>query len=238
MYFRSGSKSRFEEVFLNPLVQNPPDDAFLLNDARDGLLNSGHTLAEKAPLIGAALGIRQDDLNQALSRLSLSSADVTLDSLLVLYRVAGVAQALDLSIPDYFAIISLTAAAPFENTAALVRFCKTVKFIQNSGFNVQELAYLLQQDASAASMLDLTADRVAQALKGIRCAVQAKLGSIEQQVRNIIAKNCGGPTVKRVLSGYGHACHRLPARRQRFRRDPRSEIATRWPQRHEHHLGR
>ena len=209
----SDVKSLYEQVFLNPLLQNPPDSDFLLNAERTALLNNGNaTLSEKSQILSAALGFGQNDFSPLLTLLEVAvrsgvrtrvpgvTDELTLPNLFEVYRNVGLTQALGISISDYISIVSMTAAEPFINTLNLVEFCQTVQFIQSSGFSVQELAYLLQQDASAAKTLDLTDDQVSQMLRSIRSAMQAKLSSVEPQVRNIIANNAGGPTIIAVQS--------------------------------------
>lgn len=199
-YTHSDIKTLYEQIFLNPLVQNPPDEAFLLKADRTALLNSGNeTLGQKSPLISAALGIAQNDISQLQTLLGMDD-EITLTNLFELYRIVSLARALGISISDYSSLISLTAATPFINPLALIEFCQTVEFILNSGFGIQELAYLLQQDASASSLLGLTSAQVSQKLKSIRLAMQTKLGTLEPQVKNIIANNPGGLTVCALLS--------------------------------------
>ena len=197
-----GGPTTYEQVFLNPRIQSPPDEALLLNAKKTDLLTPNQfSFSDKVKPTAAALGMRQDDFRTALNCLDLDGANITLDNLSALYRVAGLARALGLSMQDYQYAVSLTGMSPLDNPQATVTFCRHVQFIQQSGFTLQELAFVLTPDYTAAQLLNLAGDQMQQWARAISSAMQAKLKSLDGLIRSIITSSPGGPTVSPLLTG-------------------------------------
>jgi len=206
-------RNLYEEVFLNPINQRSNDADLVLNSAKSSLEKSGIKLSDKVPVISAALGISQDDLKELLSESFKQSLrdNLSLGSLLSIYRIVGLVRALRISITDYF---WLAAQMPYDlksTTAAdgtmpglvagMIKFCETVMFVQKSGFGVEELAYLLQhRNIFPASTVFLSPEQTVQKLCDIRSAIQTKLNAIDHQVIELIRSNTGGPNVLRQLT--------------------------------------
>ena len=64
---RDAKKSLYELIFLNPLLQNPPDPDFLLDAEGSALLHSGVKISAKAHILSAALGLRAQDFSSLFS---------------------------------------------------------------------------------------------------------------------------------------------------------------------------
>ena len=171
----------YDRLFLNAAITNPPDPDFALNDDRTKLRVEDHppavplTITAKRPSVAAALGIRQDELASLLSEpLPTGVADAfTLANLARLNAIAGLTRALALSIEDYLKSLRLTSAQPFKTTEDAVSFCDTIGFIQNSGFTIQDLEFVLGAEADAGSTLPLTDEQVADILKDLRAVALA-----------------------------------------------------------------
>jgi hypothetical protein len=220
----------YERLFLKPFAgDHPADPDFAINGSKTDLLNpieaKKKSLSEKAVRISAALGIAQEDFSGLLSLMTqpnsalpnettdllrlLHSAQntdrltntLTHYNLFMLYRIVGLAKALHISFADFFRLELLMNCSPFDNTAAAVEFCETVKLIRNSGFTIEELSYLLLHESSPGSPFEIYDDQIAQILSAIRQAMQNKLNALEQQVRDLVRNNSGGPVVLKSLTG-------------------------------------
>ena len=198
------NKSLYEERFLDPLLQNASDPDLALNDTKSALANSGVTLSQKVPVLAAVLGISQEDFTTFLTQSGLIDK-LSFDSLFSLYRTVGLVRALGISFQDFFALQSeldynlLNTSSTF--TEDMVNFCEAAAFVQNSGFSMEELGYLLQHKAPAGSALALDDDQIAEKLSTLLSALQSQLRSKEQQVRNLVNGNQGGPAVLALLTG-------------------------------------
>ena len=69
-----GTGSLYRQLFLNPLVIQPPDPDFNLNEAGTELATTTNSLAEKTPALLAALRVRSADLTALLAAVGDGSA--------------------------------------------------------------------------------------------------------------------------------------------------------------------
>jgi Tc toxin complex TcA C-terminal TcB-binding domain/Neuraminidase-like domain len=155
----------FERVFQNPALGSDAERPLRLSADRQKLVVAGAgpapTVSANLTPIAAALGVAETDL---LALVGLADGEVpdTLDlaTLSTLHAVAGVARALGLSLEDYRRARRLTRLNPLASPAEAVRFVDAVDFVQASGFTVEELAFLLRDEAAGGSALPLDDQRV------------------------------------------------------------------------------
>ena len=192
--------SLYEQVFLNTLFKQQPDDAFMLNSTKSDLQNPNSVkLIDKAAAISAALNLSPKDFGYLFDRLKLTDSYLTLESLFELYCTTSLARTLGISIPEYFRIQEFTGYRPFESAEELIKFSESVMFIRNTEFTVDELSYILKHETIPGSSIVLTDDQAAQMLGGIRLALQTKIIDSEKRVRELLSQNPPGLIVKKEL---------------------------------------
>ncbi len=153
-----------------------------------------------------ALGLTADDVQRILADagLSLESAALTLSNVSLLYRYALLARALELSVRELIALRQLSGLEPFKPLEAgtlttlgddhpftqTLRFVETVEQVRASGFNVEDLEYLLRhrfdptgryRPARAATLLFLKG--LAATIRAIRAehAVPSDPGALSEE---------------------------------------------------------
>ena len=136
--------SFYEQVFLNKTIGNASDTKpFELSEL------ANNEIETVKPVLLAALKLSQaKDLDLITTKRKLSGT-LKLERLSELYRVATMAKALKLSVADFLYLIDLTGFNPFdlsqmENLQA--QFLYPLQIIQQSGFSISELAYILYHD--------------------------------------------------------------------------------------------
>lgn len=138
-------RSLYEQLFLNNAVLSPVDPAFELNADRTELAATGERIGDHAPVIVAALEISEEELSDLLVYEGLDeTSPLSLDHLSRVYRNVSLADALDLSVDAFLSVRSLTAIDPFAGTRETLEFTAKVQHIGDSGFDVNELDYLLR----------------------------------------------------------------------------------------------
>lgn len=176
----------FDRLFHTLSVRNPPDTDFALNPSRTELASVAagqpKKLSEKLPSIAAAFGVRQADVAAAFEALAkgglqdelrLADQPPRVGPLSELWRVISLAKALGLSIDDYFRVRALTGLEPFAGTQIALEFCEAVEFVRESGFTVEELAYLLRHEKPAGLAAVLSDEDAARLLDRVRSALKA-----------------------------------------------------------------
>jgi len=155
----------FERVFQNPALGSDAERPLRLSADRQKLMVTGAgpapTVSAYLTPIAAALGVAETDL---LALVGLPDGEVpdtlNLATLSRLHAVAGLAQALDLSLEDYRRARRLTGLNPLASPAEAVRFVEAVDFVHASGFTLEELAFLLRDEVAEGSPLPLDDQRV------------------------------------------------------------------------------
>lgn len=180
-------KSVYERLFLNPVIVNPPDPDFSLNDQATELARTTGALESKAPIIIAALGITQSELQALVSDLVARrevdlvagragdppSPSLTLKNLSSLYRHFSLAKSLRLSTGEYLRVRSLIGKNPFAGVLDALRFVETAQFIARSGFSADDLHYLMRYTINAGPTSHFTAAFATQTLSDIRTTLQS-----------------------------------------------------------------
>jgi hypothetical protein len=145
--------SLYARVFLNPAITSQHPDADLVAVPIGGVINDT-TLSHHLDAIQAALGISGTDGTALTKLFGLNVANtLTLTNLSLLYRVSQLASAARLSLPDLLSVVLLinpgaanlaTAITSFfASQAATLAFLQQVKAMQQSGFSIDALVYLL-----------------------------------------------------------------------------------------------
>jgi hypothetical protein len=149
----SATTSLYGRVFLNPAVTSQHPDADLVALATGAATNDSD-LSHHLDAIQAALGISAPDANALITLFGLAGPNtLTLANLSLLYRVTQLATASGLSLSDQQNVARLTnpgaasvAAAVtqlFASSLAMLGFLQQVASIQQSGFSIDSLLYLL-----------------------------------------------------------------------------------------------
>ncbi len=167
--------SLYQQLFRNKTVINPLDDAFT-----DNAIDLNGNISDHINAILAALGIGAADLSRLTTGSDAVITDDTLNlqNLSQLYRSASLARALKLSIREYRAIAKLSGLDPFAGpppllpSGATLHFVDIVDAVNDSGFSVDELAYLLRHELQPSSALPPTDEALAVTLDELRNALQ------------------------------------------------------------------
>ena len=127
----------FKALFFNPTV---PQDPALNPYAAPSTLDGTVDLATHGPAIQAAYQISAAD---AATLVGLTDNHRTLDNLSFVYRVVLLARSLNLSINDLLTIAPSPISGLFASPAATLVFVQRAGKIAASGFNVDQLTYVL-----------------------------------------------------------------------------------------------
>jgi hypothetical protein len=159
--------SLYGQVFLNSSV---PVDADITAIQSGGAITHPN-LSDHLPAIQAALQISAGDANALFA---LTNGQLTLANLSLIYRVIMLARVINLSLADLQRILPLTSAgtlaAVFATPAATLAFIQQVKAIQQSGFTIDALIYVLTTQATSTG---ITQDQITTTvLPAVRAAIQ------------------------------------------------------------------
>jgi hypothetical protein len=137
----------YQSLFRNKLVDATavfPENPDLIDGPIQGDDAAIPQIPDKVPGLLAAFSINEDDLNLILANLELTTAS-TLDWTVVsqIYRNTLIAKALDLNIDDFLRLKKLSGIDPFADPKNTLEFLKFYENLQNSGFTISELDFLL-----------------------------------------------------------------------------------------------
>jgi hypothetical protein len=149
--------SLYRELFENPAVRNPPDEALVLDEAGTAFEKTtpGATLVEHGAALAAAFEISQSDLTLAID--SFTNKELSLANLSVLYRHVELATALGVTIEELVALLAIVEGPssspsgyepvePFDGThpESLARFAQLTEMLAQSGLSIEQADYLLR----------------------------------------------------------------------------------------------
>jgi len=162
--------SLYHELFRDPSVIKLPNPDFP-SDPSDlsGLLS------DCEPAIATALGISTTDLTLLLADdkvLAQADQDLNIANLSALYRHAALAKALKLKVGEYLSLLALQADDIFASPLNTFLFIKEVALIENSGFSILQIDYLLRHTAASVEALDPAAETIIGALEALRAGLQ------------------------------------------------------------------
>jgi hypothetical protein len=151
-----GDNPLYSQIFLTPSVL-ANDSAF--DDPNGAFPTAGPDLTPHATAIQGALGLGPSDIAAILADANVAlPAAFSLDNLSLCYRYSQLAQCLQLSVADLISLKTMSGLNPFQaltgNPLAVLAddillnqtlgFVKQVGVVQNSGFTVEDLKYLLR----------------------------------------------------------------------------------------------
>jgi hypothetical protein len=181
----SDRPSLYRDLFLNRMVLNPVDAAYLLNSEESEIV-PGSTIAAHRPTLLGALEISDADLSLAVA--TLSSGSLTLANVSQLHRYVVLARGLRLSIPELLSALELVEMEwptdpphepfepvdPFDSSRPemLAIFCDAIDRMRRAGFTVAELDYLLRHVLEPSSKLPLSDVKIGTLLRSIRSGLQ------------------------------------------------------------------
>jgi hypothetical protein len=173
--------SLYGRVFLNPAVTAVAADPDLVALPTGGVIQNPH-LDDHLAAIQAALGVSAAD---AATLFGLTDNQLTLDNLSLIYRVAALAKAARFDLSDILAVAGLlapgsadavTALAPILRSPDTTRdFLAQAKSIQQSGFTIDALTYLLTPPLWTTTT-QMTEANIASALGAVRQAILQPTG--------------------------------------------------------------
>ena len=133
--------SLYADLFYNPAVFKPQDEAFRLRPDGGEVVHPDGLLAEHAAALQAAFRLNAADLALLTAQ---TDGKLNLANLSLLYRHALLARQLNLSVEDLLTAIALTGLDPFHANRSqdTVRLVEVVQAISSSGFAIPELDYL------------------------------------------------------------------------------------------------
>jgi Tc toxin complex TcA C-terminal TcB-binding domain/ABC toxin N-terminal region/Neuraminidase-like domain/Salmonella virulence plasmid 28.1kDa A protein len=169
----SRTTSLYGQIFLNPTV---PIDADIAAIESGGTVTDP-TLSHHLTAIQAVLQVSAADANLLFG---LTNGQLTLDNLSLIYRVITLARVVKLPLADLQRIVPLTTAgllgAAFANPAATLAFIQQVKAIQQSGFTIDALIYVLTMQTSNTG---ITQEQITNSvLPAVRAAIQQTYNEI------------------------------------------------------------
>jgi ABC toxin N-terminal region/Neuraminidase-like domain/Salmonella virulence plasmid 28.1kDa A protein len=151
-----GDNPLYSQIFLAPSVL-ANDAAF--DDPAGGFPTAGPDLTPHATVIQGALGLGPSDITAILADANAAMpAAFSLDNLSLCYRYSQLAQCLQLSVSDLISLKTMSGLNPLQaltgNPLAILAddillnqtlaFVKQVAVVQNSGFTVEDLKYVLR----------------------------------------------------------------------------------------------
>ncbi|HEX4136923.1 MAG TPA: neuraminidase-like domain-containing protein [Bryobacteraceae bacterium] len=159
-----GDNSLYSQLFLNAGVLNSD---FAFDDPNGNFpwpsadLNASlRPLSAHAAMVQGSLGLSASDINAILADAGVAAlAQFTLANLSICYRYSLLAQCLDVTVSDLIALTTLSGLNPFQPVSGTsittlaqdvlwnqtAAFVKQASVVGNSGFDVEDLQYLLRQ---------------------------------------------------------------------------------------------
>ncbi|MGB7208383.1 MAG: neuraminidase-like domain-containing protein [Pyrinomonadaceae bacterium] len=163
----------YQNLFLNKRLISPIDPAFLL-DPVTGDLVAGEIITDHHSPVLATLGIRETDLIllKELTRASDGAPyindDLTLTNLSFLWRHAWLAKLLKIKVTDWKILLKIFGqdVLDFADPKTAFEFVEAIDHLKNTGFNYDELNWLLTADRTAkAAVKETDAARFLTALR-------------------------------------------------------------------------
>jgi hypothetical protein len=136
----SGDNSLYASLFLTHNIIRV--DPVFQADNNGNYLAATTTIANHIPVIRTALRLRPDDLNAILAFTNLASANLTLDTILTIYRYALLAQSLAIKPALLIEAIQLLGD-PFKDADATLDFVNIYQKSSAAGFSIQQLTYVI-----------------------------------------------------------------------------------------------
>ncbi|MGF6971567.1 hypothetical protein OKW43_008662 [Paraburkholderia sp. WC7.3g] len=154
-----GASSLYLRLFQNPVVLKPIDPDFVLDAAGTELAivtsaPANAKISTHIATILASLSISAKDL-AAITRLAITNDVLNLANLSEMYRLTLLATATSLSISDVLRLCYISGIQPFDSTdpGMVQAFIQLAEELRKSGFNLDELDYLLRDQSFPGSVV-------------------------------------------------------------------------------------
>ncbi|MBK8413034.1 MAG: hypothetical protein IPL22_00135 [Bacteroidetes bacterium] len=180
-----GDKSLYKTLFLNKAVQRI--DQVFEADAFGDYLKGSAILQDHIPATLASFRISEDDLIAILGVAKVTTrivsevpaVELTIPNLSAIYRFVILSKALKLKVPECCLLAKLfnttsstIADFVFENPTSTFNFYELAASVKKSGFKSELLQYIFNGTLPAASTLNLSNDKLAQATIDIKKAFE------------------------------------------------------------------
>ena len=181
------SRSLYERLFyVNKTTGEPIDEVFLLNNNRTELDNPSEKISHYLENVVGALGSRDADINLLLEEGGLLDT-LTLENLSKVHSHVSFARAIKLSVADLLALRNMSGIDPFKSslqvgskaqktglfTRSTLDFVELLEKINQSGFSVGKLEYLLRYTSKTVSAFQPSDEQIAQILQTLHTNVKA-----------------------------------------------------------------
>jgi hypothetical protein len=227
----------YQSLFLNKQLIQPLDPAFAV--AAVDVPESAEKISDHRPVILAALGIREADLEvfAALSRASDGAPyitdDLTLNNLSFLWRHAWLAKLLKFKAEEWKLVLKLlqqdivrpvgTGVVPcFQDPKTALEFVEKIDHLRNTGFTPDQLNWLLTADRSAkAAVKEADAARF---LRALRTDLQAIRAEFDPAQYEFLEPASDVERLEGLLTGLLRQLHRTEAEARFFLETLRDEV--------------
>ena len=142
--YDDGEDSLYQQLFLNPAVQNPVDSAFTLNGAGTELAATPALADAHEPTILSALQVSKEDYLRL--RGELPADTLNLANLSQMFRQASLSRYLGVSISDLLALLAITGIDPFSGTAQTLTFLDARDALASVALSVEQADYLFRHE--------------------------------------------------------------------------------------------
>ena len=198
----------YSTVFLNPAVVSLHPDADMAAIISGAPIVDGN-LNHHLDSIQASVGISGSDATALVALFGLDAANtLTLDNLSLLYRVTQLLSVCRISFTDLQNLAPLinTGAANtataitdiFSSVAAATNFLQQIKAVQQSGFSIDALVYLLTKPAATAPLWNATSAMT-------DASISTALAAVRQAILNPSGGDVNGSVMAAVASQLGIA---------------------------------
>jgi Tc toxin complex TcA C-terminal TcB-binding domain/Neuraminidase-like domain len=152
----------YNQLFQNNEITNPVDPDFSFQTALAGIL----PLQEKhKPVVAAALRISLNEVNALFAK---TVPRISIGSLSFINRNVQLSRVLGITITDFLTFLNLVDANPFLNPLSTCLFIKKYKLLQSSGFNADELNYVLRHQDNISQSFIPSGSQVSAALSKLQ----------------------------------------------------------------------
>jgi peptidoglycan hydrolase-like protein with peptidoglycan-binding domain len=164
--------SQYRKLFYNPAVFKAQDDVFGLRPDGQELVRTDTLLVDQSATLQAVFRLNADSLAFLIAK---TDGHLNLTNLSLIYRHATLARQLGLTVQELVTAIELTDLDPFSvaQSEDSLGFLEAVRAIRSSGFDLQQLDYLLRHRFNPAARFVPTDSTIARTLGEIRAGLRA-----------------------------------------------------------------
>jgi Tc toxin complex TcA C-terminal TcB-binding domain/Neuraminidase-like domain/Salmonella virulence plasmid 28.1kDa A protein len=160
-----GAGNLYDQLFQNKAVSNPVNPDFSIADVTLGTLSISPV---HQAVISAAIGISAPDLNILINA---TDGKLSLANLSFFYRSWLLTQALSITITDEQHLLDIININPFQDPLSSSLFASGYAVISSSGFDTDDLNYILRHQDDAAQEYIPTENEIAASLSSLQSAL-------------------------------------------------------------------